>query len=182
MSHEAHHSHGGNRLIALVISVLAAVLAVAEMGGKSAQTSALNLNIHASDTWNFYQAKTIRMTMYRSEADSLEVQNPTRSDALNKHIETLRKEAARLDSEPEKGEGRKELMGKAQHYEAERDHELHTYHLFEYASAALQLAIVLVSASALVDVRALRLTGMALGAGGVALTAITFFAPNLIHL
>ena len=49
-----------NRKIALLISVIALFLALAEMFGKSSQTEGISLNIKASDTWNFFQAKTIR--------------------------------------------------------------------------------------------------------------------------
>ena len=48
--------------IALLIAILALFLAFSETLGKSAQTKALSLNIKASDTWNFFQAKTIRQT------------------------------------------------------------------------------------------------------------------------
>ena len=39
------------------------------MLGKSAQTHALALNIEASDTWNFFQAKTIRQTVLRTNME-----------------------------------------------------------------------------------------------------------------
>ena len=55
--------------------------------------------------------------------------------------------AARYDSEPETGEGRKELMSRAIAAEADRDRRLGAYHLFEFSSAAFQIAIVLASAS-----------------------------------
>ena len=70
IEHE-EHGHGGrgkpvgesrNKKIALLISVIALFLALAEMFGKSAQTEGISLNIKASDTWNFFQAKTIRQT------------------------------------------------------------------------------------------------------------------------
>jgi Domain of unknown function (DUF4337) len=38
-------------------------LAFSETLGKSAQTEAMNLNIKASNLWNFFQAKTIRRTV-----------------------------------------------------------------------------------------------------------------------
>jgi hypothetical protein len=57
------HAAGSNKKIALVIAVMALFLAFSETLGKSAQTEALNLNIKASDLWNFFQAKTIRRTV-----------------------------------------------------------------------------------------------------------------------
>ena len=60
--------HGGNKGVALLISVLALVLAFSETLGKGAQTNALALNIEASNLWNFFQAKTIRQTVLRTAA------------------------------------------------------------------------------------------------------------------
>ena len=74
------HGHGGrgkpvgesrNKKIALLISVIALFLALAEMFGKSAQTEGISLNIKASDAWNFFQAKTIRQTTLRTAAQAL---------------------------------------------------------------------------------------------------------------
>ena len=53
----AGHGHGGDhsgpesKRIALLISVLALVLAFAETLGKSAQTTAIDKNIEASNMW-----------------------------------------------------------------------------------------------------------------------------------
>ena len=65
-----HDEHGGghdleairNRNVALLIAVMALFLAFSETLGKSAQTSALNYQIEASNLWNFFQAKNIRRT------------------------------------------------------------------------------------------------------------------------
>src|SRR5205814_2832943 len=65
--------HGGNKGIALLISVLALVLAFSETFGKSAQTAALAYNIEASNLWAFFQAKTIRQTVLRTAAEQTEV-------------------------------------------------------------------------------------------------------------
>ena len=56
------HVEGSNKKIALLVAVLAALLAISEMGGKSSQTKALSSHIDASNLWTFFQAKTIRQT------------------------------------------------------------------------------------------------------------------------
>ena len=66
------HVEGGNKTIALLVAVLAALLAISEMGGKSAQTHALADHIDSSNLWSFFQAKTIRQTTMRTAADSIE--------------------------------------------------------------------------------------------------------------
>ena len=56
------HVDSSNKKIALLVAVLAALLAISEMGGKSSQTNALSSHIDASNLWTFFQAKTIRQT------------------------------------------------------------------------------------------------------------------------
>src|ERR687890_883299 len=70
---------------ALLIAVLAAVLAIGSLGGGNATDDMLFHNIRASDTWAFYQAKNIRQTHYRVQADSMKRElaqlNPTSPQA-----------------------------------------------------------------------------------------------------
>ena len=70
MSGHGHGAHGGeeNKKVALLISVLALMLAVAEILGQSAQTKTLQSNIEASNLWAFFQAKTIRKTVAETAA------------------------------------------------------------------------------------------------------------------
>ena len=55
-----------NKKIALFITVLALMLALAELGAKSAQTEAIINTVSASDSWSFYQAKSIRQKIGRA--------------------------------------------------------------------------------------------------------------------
>ena len=47
---------------ALSIAFMAMLLAITSLGGGNAAEDMANNNIHASDTWAFYQAKSIRQT------------------------------------------------------------------------------------------------------------------------
>ena len=69
--------------------------------------------------------------------------------ALQAQAERWRQTAQRYDTEPETGEGRKELAARAKVKETQRDRSLSAYHMFEYGSACFQLAIVLAGAAAL---------------------------------
>jgi hypothetical protein len=176
---------GGHKRIALLVAILAAFLAISEMGGKAAQTHALTDHIDASDLWSFYQAKTIRQTTLRTAAESVEA---TYTDGaqpmpagLKKQVETWRQTAQRYESDSETGEGRKELSARATVKEADRARQTSAYHMFEYGSAALQLAIVLAGAAALTNVMALIFLSGGLGLLGVAFGALGFFAPTLLH-
>src|SRR6476660_1587619 len=120
--HAEHASHS-NRKIALLISVIALFLALSETLGKSAQTVGIELNIKASDTWNFFQAKTIRQTSLRIAAEAMVVEVAARPDdeykkAMTAQIERWKATVARYESDPKEGDGRKELMALARKYEA----------------------------------------------------------------
>jgi NAD kinase len=169
-----------------LVAVLAALLAISEMGGKSAQTHALAEHIDSSNLWSFFQAKTIRQTTMRTAADSMEASykdGPQPMPAgVKKQVDTWRQTAQRYESEPETNEGRKELAARAKVKEASREKAMSAYHMFEYGSAALQLAIVLAGAAALTSVVWLTFLSYGLGVIGFLFGALGFLAPTLIHL
>ena len=186
----ARHGHGhadhhdGNKGVALLISVLALVLAFSETLGKGAQTAALASNIEASNLWAFFQAKTLRQTTMRTAAEQMAAQfGPNAAEAaVKKQIETWKKTAERYQSEPETGEGRDQLAARAKAAEKKRDTSMAAYHHYELASAAVQIAIVLASASIITSMPALVWMAGALGVAGIVFCAIGFFAPNAVHL
>ncbi len=199
IEHEEGHKGGGhgggghdsqNKRIALVISVLALFLAFSETLGKSAQTSALNFQIEASNLWNFFQAKNIRRTFTIVATESAKIDLTTTGDAarktaLAKQVDDWSKTAARYRSEPEagdgKGEGTVELMRRAKEMEHERDISLNKYHYFEFASAALQIGIVLCSAAVITGIILLVWIAGGLGVLGLAFMAMALFFPQ-VHL
>src|SRR5258707_5035399 len=172
--------HGGNKGIALLISVLALVLAFAETLGKSAQTAALASNIEASNLWAFFQAKTIRQTSLRTAAEQMEASNL--GENAKKQIAKWRDTVQRYQSEPETGEGRDQLAARAKEAEKKRDISMAAYHHYEVASAAVQIAIVLASASIIAEIIALAWIGVGLGVPGVVFCVIGFFFPSAVHL
>src|SRR5215510_340410 len=105
----AEHAAHSNKKIALLISILALFLAFSETLGKSSQTSAIADNIKASDTWNFFQAKTVRQTSLRTAAEALAAQLPliTNDDAkaaVTKQIEAWRNTVTRYESDPKEND------------------------------------------------------------------------------
>lgn len=180
------HVDGSNKKIALLVAILAALLAVSETGGKSSQTNALSSHIDASNLWSFFQSKTIRQTTLRTAAEEVEAtyKDGTTSmpPALKAQADRWRQAAQRYDTEPETGEGRKELVARAKAKEQHRDRSMAAYHMFEYGSACFQLAIVLAGAAALTAVTWLTFLSVGLGLLGLGFTALAFVAPTLIHL
>src|SRR5436190_8974482 len=112
-----HEEHGGghgdsqtlNKRVALLIAVIALFLAFSETLGKSAQTSALNYQIEASNLWNFFQAKNIRRTATIVATESAKIDligaDDAKKAAVSKQIDEWTKTAARYQSEPEAAGG-----------------------------------------------------------------------------
>src|ERR1700759_822651 len=106
LEHAEHAQHAAhdNKKIALIIAVLALMLSFSEMLGKGAQTEAISLNIKSSDTWNFFQAKTIRQTAIRTAAEGATVQLPLATntdvkDGISKQIDRWNATVARYESD-----------------------------------------------------------------------------------
>ena len=116
----------------LVINIFAALLAFNTYIAGGLSSTVLNNTIKANDIWNFYQAKSIKQTMYQ-------IDDPVKHAAI----------IARYESEPETGEGKKELYAAAKKLEYERDIAKQRSPWISYASTAYQLSIVLLSASIL---------------------------------
>src|SRR6266700_4533361 len=96
----AEHAAHSNKKIALLIAVFALFLAFSETLGKSANTEAVTLNIKASDTWSFFQAKTIRRTVLQAASEEMKVEVTSASDpavkaAMTKQISEWEKTQAR---------------------------------------------------------------------------------------
>jgi hypothetical protein len=182
---EAGHEHG-NKQIALLISVLALFLAFSEALGKNAQTSTLRYNGDASDTWAFYQSRNIRSTVVSTQKEVLAVElqqqtDPARKEAIAKQIGEWDSRLNRWESDPQKREGMKELAEKAKRLEALRDLANERYHNFEFASGALQIGIVLASASIITGIALLAWVSGGLGVVGLLFIAIGLFAPATIQ-
>ena len=146
-----HRSHETmfRRLTAIYVGVVAMLLAIATLGGAEATKEMLNANIHASDTYAFYQAKSIRQTVYQTSASELEllaggtaISNEDKAKAAEL-IKKYRDPATRYESDPKTGEGKQELMEKAHEWEHARDHAAAQLPNFEYGEALFQIAIVL---------------------------------------
>jgi len=193
VEHEHHAAEHGkspaenrNRKIALLIAVLALFLAFSETLGKSAQTTGIELNIKASDTWNFFQAKTVRQTTLRTAAEAMAIEAENRPDdafkaGMGKQVELWNATVKRYDSDPKEKDGRKELRAQAEQYERDRDTAMARYHNYELGSAAYQIGIVLASAAVITGMMALVYCAMAVGGVGLIFTALGLFAPHMPH-
>ncbi|HEX5142126.1 MAG TPA: DUF4337 domain-containing protein [Dehalococcoidia bacterium] len=165
------------KLVALWVAALAVFLAVTAMAHEQASRDAVLDNIHASDTYNFFQAKNIRQTSNQIAADQLQTllamenpPEPLRSE-LEARLDSYEANVARYESEPATGEGKQELLVTARDYEASRDEALEKAHSFIYGQVLLQIAIVLGSVAILALHR-----GVLVVSGLAALVAMVFVA------
>ncbi|MFM6962438.1 MAG: DUF4337 domain-containing protein [Polynucleobacter victoriensis] len=176
------HVDPSNKKIALLISILALLLAVSETMSKAYQTEVLTKQIEASNLWSFFQAKTIRSTATKLTIETAQLSGKASDPKTAAALEKWDAAAKRYDSEPETGEGRKELAAKAKQAEATRDLYMHKYHFLEIASGILQVAIVLASATIITGVSLLSVLAGGLGVISLVLSGLGIFAPTLIHL
>jgi uncharacterized protein DUF4337 len=191
-----HHAHVAasptgemfRRLTAIYVGVVAMLLAVASLGGTAATKEMLNANIHASDTYAFYQLKYIRQVDYQIAAEQLELLAaapalpPERLTKIAQVVTQYRERAARYESEPATGDGKKELLARAKQWEEERDHAAKQGPNFEYAEALFQIAIVLGSVAIVAASPALLGVSSVLAVFGLLLTLNGFLlVVSLAH-
>jgi hypothetical protein len=175
-----------DRRAAIVIAILALFLALSEAGAKKADHISTEKNIESSDLFNFYQAKKIRSTIVETAAQTLEsqmpgVSDPKAHDALEKQVADFKTKAAEFEHDPKKPEDSLDAIQDRAN-EAGDARELANRQLehYELGSGAVQIAIVLASAAIITGVGALMWFSVALGAVGVLLMTLGFFAPTMI--
>jgi hypothetical protein len=162
-----------DRLIAIYIGVLAVLLAICSVGADNATKGAMAHNIEAADAWTFFQAKNIRRNDIHLQIDSLELRLTTEPDlapaarsAIEEKIKGYKDHEARLSSDPETGEGLKELVVKGKALEAKRDLAMRRDPYFDYGQALLQIAIVLASVAIITGGSSLLILSILLAGAG----------------
>lgn len=152
-----------NQFIALTALILAICATFASLyAGANASKGILAQN-QASDGWAYYQAKSIKKSIYESQLEMLAIDPPSNPDpaklaALKKEYEET---ITRYDAEQE------EIKANTQAKEAERDHFLALNKGFAGALTYLQIAILLVSLAGLMKQIYFWYIGIAIGAFGI---------------
>lgn len=191
--HSAGHAHAEEshdwfrRVTGIYVGFVAMLLAIATLGGADATKEMLNSNIHASDTYAFYQAKYLRQVDYQIAADQIEflaaaaaALPPEQRAKAAERVRYYRDAAAHAESDPAKKSGKKELLAQAEHWEKHRDHAAAQTPNFEYAEALFQIAIVLGSVAIVAASPWLLGVSGLLAVGGVLLTLNGYLL--LVHL
>lgn len=125
------------------ITVMAALLAVNTYIANGLSSDVLTNTIRANDTWNFYQSKSIKQTIAENARDDAIARRDTKKAAeLTARID-------RYESDLVTGEGKQQLMARARQLENSRDEAKKHSPWLTFSGSALQLGIVLLSASIL---------------------------------
>jgi hypothetical protein len=166
-----------DKFIAIYISVLAVLIAIAATGSNDAMKTAQQTGFQVNDQYAFYQAKYIRQSQIKLASDQLELKMLETKDQ-NGLSDTARKmqaskaeydkEIARLETNARNG--KRELLARAESCENARNLALAEHPFYDYSLAMLQIAIVLASAS-IITGRKLLLWG----SGGVGIFGVLLF-------
>jgi hypothetical protein len=178
------------RWIGILIGVLAVILAICAMGGNNAGKDANLKHIEAANTWAFFQAKNMRRQSIRLASDELQLMlngtaslTPEARGAMEAKLKEYRDLDAQLTSDKVKNEGLDELWAKAKALEVERDTAMAQDPYFDYAEAALQIAIILASISIITGGAWMLYASLGLGALGALLTlngyTLAFSIPGI---
>jgi hypothetical protein len=170
---------------ALIISVFAAIYSINAFIGSQMSSRILNNTIQANDVWSFYQAKSVKQSLYVIGAEDIEMVledknlNADSRQQLTARLAKYKATIARYESEPATGEGKKELMAKAHKIEAERDHTKKQAPWIGVSGSVMQISIVLLTASILSAGTLMFWAGLASMAVAIALMAQGMFLWTL---
>lgn len=176
-AHETIHEHGGHgdpfsKRVAVLVSALAAALALTEIGAKSTQNEYLKNHIAVSDDYAFYQARLLRSLVKDSEARILTRLSNADDPKIQADITADKAYIERMRDDPKSGDGMKQLLEKAKVLEEAREESFHHYHIYEFCGGALEIAIVLASVAVVTQIGTLALVAIGLGSIASAVAAV----------
>lgn len=184
--HPGHHAdQTGKRLLsaqiaALVVATLAAGLALSEQGAKHAEIKVQENLVDATDAWAQYQAKSTRSALSRDIVQLIAVLGPAADSAVadrrDRAIEALKADEDRYINDPK--DGMKAIANRAHEFEHARDHALEQTHAYHNGSAAMELGIVLATASAIIGSRLLLGFAGVIGVVGAWCAVAGYVAPE----
>ena len=156
--------HFRNR-VSVLVGIFAVLLAMIHVEAASSARESLLRTVKASDTYNYMEAKIIRESLLKTEA-----QNPSFDPATKA---AMLKEAARLRDPDAAGHGIVQLQKTADQLRDEGEAASKSGEWFELAETAMQVAIVLLSIALVA-----RSTAIVAGAAGLALVGVIIAAAT----
>jgi hypothetical protein len=169
--HEQAAKNPSLRPVSFTMSVLAVLVAISTVLGHRTHTEAVLAQAKASDQWNEYQAKKIRLNETQLTSDMLSVL-AVHDDAAKKLTDSYKvhaeKWADELNAEQKE----------AKDYEAEVRRAERKANRFDLGEALLEIGLVVTSITLLTRLRAYWYLGMGFGIAGFVVCATVL----LLHL
>ena len=142
-----HKASGLGNTIAILVALAATFVALVSVKDRNITLRMDQSQAKAIDTWNFYQAKSMKQNLAEATLDQLTAARGSAAPAavadLDKRIANYEKQVHRYDHE--KGEVKEEAEGYEKRYE-----DLNARHdLFDLCDAAMSVAIALLGVTAL---------------------------------
>jgi hypothetical protein len=151
--------------ISLAISILAVLVAMVTVLGHRTHTEAVLMQGKATDTWNEYQAKKIRMESLEVVIDQMALQPTVDAKASAAKLVEYKAHIAKWTGDLKEGQDT------AKEYEAEVKVAEAKAVRFDLGEALLQIAVVLSSITLFTRRRSFFFGGLALGVVGVVVAA-----------
>src|SRR3954470_15070683 len=144
---EHGHESSLSNTVALLVALAATFVALVSVKDRNITLRMDQAQAKAIDTWNYYQAKSMKQNLSEATLDQLmavRVSTPAAAAAdIEKRIANYQKQVARYDHE--KGEVKEEAEGYEKKYE-----DLNARHdLFDLCDAAISVSIALLGVTAL---------------------------------
>ena len=160
---EEHESHGAEPWtlpVAITISILAVLVAMATLMGHRSSIEEVLLQTQASDQWAFYQAKNIRLHEMHGVVDMLEVLKAEDQQKAEGLREKYKKEIERYEKDKDA------ISDKAKELETERAVVGRKEDRFDAGEVILEIALIICSLTLLTKRKAFWYSGMVIGAFG----------------
>jgi hypothetical protein len=174
VEHQAHEGPGLAQYVAIFTAVLSTFGAIVSYQGGSTQNEAMLYKneavlqkSHASDQWNFYQAKSTKGHLMELAAS---IAPADKQEYYKKQIEKYNQEKAEIKKQAE------ELEKKSEDANEHSEHLLHPHHRLAQSMTLIQIAISLASITVLTRKRWLFVGAGVAAAGGAVLWALAWFA------
>jgi cell fate (sporulation/competence/biofilm development) regulator YmcA (YheA/YmcA/DUF963 family) len=163
---ETPESHGQEEMpymipVAVTLSVLAVLVAIATLFGHRAATEELYLQTKATDQWSFYQAKNMRLHAMQSVADLLDNLEPVQKEKAENVREKYLQEAERYQQEMD-GIGEQ-----AKEFEKERELVGRREDRFDASEVILEIALIITSLTLLTRKKFFWYSGIGFGVVGL---------------
>jgi len=149
-----------------IIFAVAATLSTFKGGGYS--TKSMLSQEQASNKWSYYQSKSLKLYLYETQKDVLELDTKSMKHEDVSVIEAYQKKISEYEQSIKRYDKEKaDIKKDAEHLETLRDEAQKHSQVFGMAVIFLQISILISSIAALIKRRYLWLIGIGVGAVGI---------------